>query len=144
MISEHISDDIPPQVKILNMVIPILMHFKNFPFKKTVNFVAPIRTAAASCIKPLASCIYSLVNQWKVKWRNDVEFPTVYHKIYCCKFKTLSNQKSGCICKCIRMCHYHTHVASLTLMALYNVLKTEPSEWDWLQVYSMTHYKKMF
>ena len=26
-------------------------------------FVAPIRLAAASCIKPLASCIYSLVNQ---------------------------------------------------------------------------------
>ena len=25
-ISEHISDDIPPQMKILNMVIPILMH----------------------------------------------------------------------------------------------------------------------
>ena len=30
-----------------------------FPFKKTVKmyFVAPIRAAAASCIKPLASCI---------------------------------------------------------------------------------------
>ena len=27
MISERISDDIPPQMKILNMVIPILMHF---------------------------------------------------------------------------------------------------------------------
>ena len=27
MISEHISNDIPPQMKILNMVIPILMHF---------------------------------------------------------------------------------------------------------------------
>ena len=25
--------------------------------------VAPIRPAAANCIKPLASCIYSLVNQ---------------------------------------------------------------------------------
>ena len=36
-----------------------------FPFKKTVKmyFVAPICPAAASCIKPLASCIYSLVNQ---------------------------------------------------------------------------------
>ena len=30
MISEHISDDIPPQMKILNMVIPILMHFCSF------------------------------------------------------------------------------------------------------------------
>ena len=31
---------------------------------------------------------------------------------------------------------YHILVASLTLMAL---LKTEPSELDWLQVYDMTH-----
>ena len=29
MISESISDDIPPQIKILNMVIPILMHFSS-------------------------------------------------------------------------------------------------------------------
>ena len=36
-----------------------------FSFKTTVKmyFVAPIHIAAASCIKPLASCIYSLVNQ---------------------------------------------------------------------------------
>ena len=27
MISERISDVIPPEMKILNMVIPILMHF---------------------------------------------------------------------------------------------------------------------
>ena len=27
--SDHISDDIPPQIKILNMVIPILMHLGN-------------------------------------------------------------------------------------------------------------------
>ena len=27
MISEHISNDIPPQMKILNMVSPILMRF---------------------------------------------------------------------------------------------------------------------
>ena len=65
MISERKSDDIPPQMKILNMIIPILMHYLHFPFKKTVKmyFVAPIRPAAASCIKPLASCMYSLVNQ---------------------------------------------------------------------------------
>ena len=30
VISERISDDIPPQMKILNMVIPILMHFCSF------------------------------------------------------------------------------------------------------------------
>ena len=31
-----------------------------------------------SCIKPLASCMYSLVNQWKATLHNDVRFPTVY------------------------------------------------------------------
>ena len=30
MISKRISDDRPPQMKILNMVIPILMHFCSF------------------------------------------------------------------------------------------------------------------
>ena len=61
-------------MKILNMVIPILMYYWHFPFKKTVKmyFVVPIHPAAASCIKPLASCIYSLVNQWKATLRNDV------------------------------------------------------------------------
>ena len=36
-----------------------------FSLHKTVKmyFVAPIHPAAASCIKPLASCIYSLINQ---------------------------------------------------------------------------------
>ena len=93
----------PPQMKILNMVIPILMHYQHFLFKKTMKmyFVALIRPAAASCIKPLASCIYSLVNQWKATLRNDVGFPTVYRRIYCRKIMTLSNQTSRCICKCI-------------------------------------------
>ena len=30
MISDCISGDIPPQMKILNMVVPILMHFCSF------------------------------------------------------------------------------------------------------------------
>ena len=30
VISDHITNDIPPQMKILNMVIPILMHFLTF------------------------------------------------------------------------------------------------------------------
>ena len=30
VIFKHISDDIPPKMKILNMVIPILMHFCSF------------------------------------------------------------------------------------------------------------------
>ena len=68
-----------------------------------MDFVAPIRTAAASCIKQHASCTYSLVNQRKVTLHNDIKFPTVYHMIYCRKFMTLSNQMSHCICKCIRI-----------------------------------------
>ena len=87
------------------MVISILMHYQHFPFKKTLKmyFVALIRPAAASFIKPLACCIYSLVNQWKATLRNDVGFPTLYRRIYCRKFMTLSNQTSRCICKCIRI-----------------------------------------
>ena len=46
----------------------------------------------ASCIKPLASCIYSLVNQRKATLRNDVGFPTVYRRTYCRKLMTLTNQ----------------------------------------------------
>ena len=38
-------------MKILNMIIPILMHYQHFPFKKTVKmyFVALIRPAATAC-----------------------------------------------------------------------------------------------
>ena len=57
----------------------------------------------ASCIKLLASCIYSLFNQWKATLRNDVRFPPVYRRIYCRINLTLSNQMSRCICKCIRI-----------------------------------------
>ena len=62
MISERISDDIPPKMKILNMVIPILMHYLHFSFKKTgkMYFNAPIRPAAASCIKPLPAAYIHL------------------------------------------------------------------------------------
>ena len=42
VISEHISDDIPPQIKIFNIVIPILMQFCIFISNWSV----------ASCIKP--------------------------------------------------------------------------------------------
>ena len=63
--------------------------------KNSENYlVAPTRPAAASCIKPLASCIYSLVIQCKATLRNDVGFPTVYRRIYCRRFMTLSNQTS--------------------------------------------------
>ena len=61
MISERISDDISPQMKNLNTVIP--MHSNallTFSLQKDseMYFVVPIRPAAASCIKPFASCIY--------------------------------------------------------------------------------------
>ena len=67
-----------------NMVIPILMNYQHFPFIKTVKmyFVAPICPA------------------------DDAEFATVYHRTYCHKFMTLSNQTSRYICKCIRMYYY--------------------------------------
>ena len=68
MISERISNDIPPKMKILNMIIPILMHYSYFFLKKDstddkMYFVAPIHPAASRCIKLFASCIYSLVKQ---------------------------------------------------------------------------------
>ena len=64
MISERISDDTPPQMKILNMV--------RHPSKCDV------------------------INDVKI-------FPTVYRRIYCRKFLTLSNQTSRYESKCIRI-----------------------------------------
>ena len=73
MISKRIYDDIPPQMKILNMVIPILMHFSFCEHCKPHN-------AARHLMK--CDVIY------------DVRLlPTVYSRIYCRKFLTLSNQK---------------------------------------------------
>ena len=59
MIPERISDDIPPQMKILNMVIPILIICS---LKKTMKmyFVAPIRPATASYIEPLPAAYIHL------------------------------------------------------------------------------------
>ena len=42
MNSDRLYDDIPPQMKILNMVIPILMYFFNFYTSKTLYFVQNI------------------------------------------------------------------------------------------------------
>ena len=36
VISDHKTDDIPPQMKISNMVIPILMHFLTFIRQKDI------------------------------------------------------------------------------------------------------------
>ena len=44
-----------------------------------------------------------VLNQWKATLCNDVGFATVYGKIFCHIFMTLSNQMSSWLCKCIRM-----------------------------------------
>ena len=48
MISERISDDIPPQMKILKYGYPHSNALLKFPFKKTAKmyFIAPFRPAA--------------------------------------------------------------------------------------------------
>ena len=81
MISEHISNDIPPQIKILTTVIPILMHFYSFlskPYKVTCH--------PTEC---------DIINDVKL-------FQTVYHRIYSRKCLTLSNQMLYYKSKCIR------------------------------------------
>ena len=77
MISERISDDVSPQMKILNKVIPIPMHFCSF-----------ISILSVTCH-----------HQTKRDVINDVKlFPTVYRRIF-----TLSNKASRYKSKCIRM-----------------------------------------
>ena len=101
MISDRISDDIPPQMEILNMVISILMLFCCFVSNWSV----------ASCIK-----LHKGVRcQMKCDVINDVQlFPTVYHRIYCRKFFMLSNQtlryksKSIRILYCIILAKHHS------------------------------------
>ena len=107
-----ISSDIRSDVLRLRLRVSVKLNFRpyirrytspneNFEYSYPLTMLR-LRTAAASCIKPLASCIYSLVNQCKATIRNDVEFPTVYGRIYCRKFLTLSNQTSRYKLKCIR------------------------------------------
>ena len=89
MISERISDDIPPKMKILNKIIPILMYFCSLSSNWSVT----------SRIKPAR-------HPTKCDVINDVIlFPTVYRRIYCRKFLTLSNQTSRYKLKCIRIMH---------------------------------------
>ena len=91
MISEHISDDVLPQIKILNMIIPILMHI-------CCSFI--LNWSIASRIKPHKG----VHHQIKGDMINDVKlFQTVYRRIYCRKFLMLSNQTSCYKSKCIRM-----------------------------------------
>ena len=87
MISERISDDIPPQMKILNMVIPILMHILQFELKL-------VRCKPRKAARHPTKC--DVIN-------DVILFPTVYRRIYCRKFLTLSNQTSRYKLSCIRM-----------------------------------------
>ena len=90
MISESISVDIPPRMKILNMVIHILMRFYSLVSNWSV----------ASRIKPYKGERHSA----KCDVINDIKlFATEYHRIYCRKFWTLSNQMSRYKSKCIRI-----------------------------------------
>ena len=61
MISERISDDIPPQMKILNMVIPILMHFcsfiSNWSVVSRINRTSSNETISDSISKDILSQI---------------------------------------------------------------------------------------
>ena len=74
MISERISDNISPQMEILNIVIPILMHF--------CSFVSNLEGYKAH-----KAAVYPM----KCEVFNDIKlFPTVFRRIYCRKFLTLS------------------------------------------------------
>ena len=79
----------------LNMVIPILMHFLTFTHWNQLFSAKNI-----GCVND----VYSL--HWPITSAvaHDVGLPTVYHRIYCRKFPTLSNQTSRYILRCIRMC----------------------------------------
>ena len=80
-------DDIPPQMKILNMVIPILMHFLQFHLELER---CKLHNAA------LHSTKCSMINDVKM-------FPAVYRSIYCPKLLTLSNQMTRYKSKYIRI-----------------------------------------
>ena len=106
MTSEHISDDIPPQIKILNTVIPILISFYSLISNWSV----------ANRIKPQkAPC-----QQTKCDVINEVKlFSTVYHRIYCRKFLMLSNQTSRCKSNCIRISFYIALIAIIVSLDLF-------------------------
>ena len=86
MISERISNDVPAQMKILNMdphSNAILQFCLKFEHCKPHN---------------------STYHPRKCDIINDVKlFPTVFRRIYCSKFLTLSNQTSRYKSNCIRI-----------------------------------------
>ena len=85
MISERKLDDIPPQMKILNMIIPILMHFCSYVSNSSIE----------SHIKLHVIQQYVTSN---------------YFQQY--KYLTLSNQTSCYKIKCIRIQQRTTNIVT--------------------------------
>ena len=80
-ICNHKTDDLPPQMIILNTLIPILMNFFTFsPFK--MYYFEPIATDFSS-VEPD-------ISQSETTFHIGVRFATVYRGIYCRKFFTLT------------------------------------------------------
>ena len=93
MIYERISDDIPPpQMKMLNMVIPNLMHFCSFKLECCKRHKVARHPHKVACHPTKGDVI------------NDVKlFLTVYRSIYCRKFLMLFNATLRYKLKCIRI-----------------------------------------
>ena len=87
---QRIYDDIPPQMKSLNIVISILMHF--------CSFVSNWSVASHIIAHHLLKC--DVINDIMLF---PTVYPTVYCRIYTLKFSTLSIQKSRYKSKCIRI-----------------------------------------
>ena len=73
-VSERISDDIPPKMKILNMVIPFLMHFCSF----VSNWSFAFRTSLTKCDVMTSKCFvqyiagYTVAKFWRYPIRSRV------------------------------------------------------------------------
>ena len=77
--------------------------------------------------------------------RNNVEFATVHHKIYCRKFVTLSNQTSRCICKNAFIVVYDVKVRSKAKIGnRYNQLPTLTYDaiWEYDKIQENIAYKR--
>ena len=87
MISERISDDIPPQMKNFEYGYPHSKALLQFELKLE-------RSKPHKAARHPTKC--DVINDFKL-------FPAVYRSIYCRKFLTLSNQMSRYKLMCIRM-----------------------------------------
>ena len=95
MISERISDDIPPQMKILNSNALLQSRLK-------LKHCQPHKAAS----RPTK---LDVINDVKL-FPTTVYHRTVYHRIYCRKFFTSSNQMSRYKVKCIRIAILHSKI----------------------------------